>query len=185
MAMSKEVKFEVLMLAGLAISWMGLMIHWNGGFKGVANDVKNVKNTLKKELDRLHGKKDNDTDVEYVEDGEDETDVNMTDDIDYTAYALAINPVKFKSRRAAILASSKATTLIDEKGRCSYHDLVDIQKGLEGIDDESYEDLKSFYEDKQWDDYGWVAIDDILVHEIAEGSDIWVISDVEPYKFSE
>lgn len=178
MAMSKGAKFDALMLGGLAISWMGLMIHWNGGFK-------DLKNALKKEWDRLHGKKDSDTDVEYVEDIEDETDTNMTDDLDYTAYALAINPVKFKSRRAAILASSKATTLIDEKGRCSYHDLVDIQKDIEGIDDESYEDLKRFYEDKRWDDYGWSAIDDILVHETAEGSGIWVISDVEPYKFSE
>lgn len=178
MAMSKDAKFNALMLTGLAVSWMGLTIHWNGGFK-------NLKNALKKEWDRLNVKKDSNTDVEYVEDIEDETDVNMTDDLDYTAYALAINPVKFKSRRAAILASSKATTLIDEKGKCSYHDLVDIQKGLEGIDDESYEDLKSFYEDKRWDDYGWIAIDDILVHEIVEGSGIWVISDVEPYKFSE
>lgn len=185
MAMSKDAKFDSLMLAGLAISSLGLTIHWNGGFKSVANDAKNVKNALKKEWDRLHGKKDNNTDVEYVEDGEDETDVNMTDDIDYTAYALAINPVKFKSRRAAILASSMATTLIDEKGRCSYHDLVDIQRDLDEIDDESYEDLKSFYEDKGWDDYGWIAIDDILVHETTEGSGIWVISDVEPYKFSE
>lgn len=182
MAMSKDAKFDALMLAGLAVSWMGLTIHWNGGFKCLAKDVKNVKNTFKKEWDRLNVKKDSDTDVEYVED---ETDVNMADEPDYTAYALAINPVKFKSRRAAILASSKATTLIDEKGRCSYHDLVDIQKDIEGIDDESYENLKSFYEDKRWDDYGWIAIDDILVHETAEGSGIWVISDVEPYKFSE
>lgn len=185
MAISKEAKFEALMLGGLAISWVGLTIHWNGGFKDAVKDVKNVKNALKKEWDRLHGKKDSDTDVEYVEDIEDEADVNMTDDLDYTAYALAINPVKFKSRRAAILASSRATTLIDEKGRCSYHDLVDIQRDLGEIDDESYEDLKSFYEDDRWDDYGWIAIDDILVHETAEGSGIWVISDVEPYKFSE
>lgn len=182
MAMSKEVKFDALMLAGLAVSWIGLTIHWNGGFKGAVKDAKNVKNALKKEWDRLHGKKDSDTTVEYVED---ETDVNMTNDVDYTAYALAINPVKFKSRRAAILASSRATTLIDENGRCSYHDLVDIQRDLGEIDDKSYEDLKSFYEDKGWDDYGWIAIDDILVHETAEGSGIWVISDVEPYKFSE
>lgn len=185
MAMNKEAKFDALMLAGLAVSWMGLTIHWNGGFKGVVKDAKNVKNALKKEWGHLHSKKDGDTDVEYVDDIGDESDVNMTDDIDYSAYALAINPVKFKSRRAAILASSRATTLIDENGRCSYHDLVDIQKGLEGIDDESYEDLKSFYEDKRWDDYGWIAIDDILVHEIVEGSGVWVITDVEPYKFSE
>lgn len=178
MAISKEAKFDALMLAGLAVSWMGLTIHWNG-------DFKELKNALKKEWDRLNVKKYSDTDVEYVEDIDDETDVNMADDLDYTAYALAINPVKFKSRRAAILASSKATTLIDEKGRCSYHDLVDIQRDLGEIDDESYEDLKSFYEDKRWDDYGWIAIDDILVHEIVEGSGIWVISDVEPYKFSE
>lgn len=178
MAMSKDAKFNALMLGGLAISWMGLVIHWNGGFK-------NLKNALKKEWDRLNVKKDSDTDVEYVDDETDEPDVNMADDLDYTAYALAINPVKFKSRRAAILASSKASTLIDEKGRCSYHDLVDIQKDIEGIDDESYENLKSFYEDRRWDDYGWIAIDDILVHEIVEGSGIWVITDVEPYKFSE
>lgn len=180
--MKRDSKFDAFMLGGITVGVFGLVIHWTGGFKALKNDLDNLKDRIIKKFSSDDSGK---TDVEYVEDGEDEADVNMTNDIDYAAYALAINSVKFRSRRAAILASSKATTLIDEKGRCSYHDLVDIQRDLGEIDDESYEDLKSFYEDNRWDNYGWVAIDDILVHETAEGSGIWVISDVEPYKFSE